>query len=318
MHLLTKIDRPWRNPVVGAVVIALGLSLSACSDENKPEEKKEEASGSSPTIAAISPETAKSSGISLAVAGPVDLNATITLYGTVKPNAEKEQSLRARYPGTVRAVAKRIGDQVRRGENVISIESSESLQTYRINSPINGTVLERNANVGETVNGETVLVRIADLSTVWVEFAVFARDLDHVRTGLPVRISSNNGEMVAEGEVSYVAPSGDNGNQSVVARAVLDNARGRWIPGQFVTGEVTIDHSRAAVAVAPAALQAIEGKEVVFVHVPQGFVARPVKIGRRSREAIEITQGLSAGETYAAANSYLVKAELTKGEAEED
>ena len=49
-----------------------------------------------------------------------------------------------------------------------------------------------------------------------------------------------------------------------------------------------------------------------------GFEPRPVKVGRRSREAVEILEGLDAGMRYAAKNSYLIKADLLKGEAEED
>ena len=67
-----------------------------------------------------------------------------------------------------------------------------------------------------------------------------------------------------------------------------------------------------------AALQELRGKTVVFVQNEQGFQARPVTIGRRAREAVEISEGLAAGERYAAKNSYLVKADVLKGEAEED
>ncbi len=43
-----------------------------------------------------------------------------------------------------------------------------------------------------------------------------------------------------------------------------------------------------------------------------------MQVGKRSREAVEIAQGIDAGERYAATNSYLIKADLLKSEAEED
>jgi cobalt-zinc-cadmium efflux system membrane fusion protein len=57
---------------------------------------------------------------------------------------------------------------------------------------------------------------------------------------------------------------------------------------------------------------------VVFVQGPSGFEARPVKLGRSDGEITEVLEGLRAGETYAAANSYVLKAEALKSEAAED
>jgi cobalt-zinc-cadmium efflux system membrane fusion protein len=292
------------------------VGLTACSEEKKTAPVEKRAGGAQ--VAAITPQAAKAAGIEVAVAGPAEIRETIALFGTVKSNGEKEQNFRARYPGTVRTVRKSIGDAVARGETLLTIESSSSLQTYAITSPINGTVLDRKANVGDTVDGETVLMRVADLSSAWVEFAVFARDLGHVRAGMPVRVTATDGHFLAQVRLDYVAPSGDSGNQSVVARATVDNARKEWVPGQFVSGDVAISEFRAPVAVLPAALQTMNGKPAVFVQTARGFEARPVGVGRRSQGAVEITGGLSAGERYATANSYLVKADLLKGEAEEE
>lgn len=303
------------HAVLYAGLILTSLILGACSEKKTDTATKPTAATG---VAAITPQAAAAAGIQVAAAGPLDIRETITLYGTVKSNGEREQNLRARYPGTIRAVQKSIGDAVRRGDTLLTVESSSSLQTYAVSSPINGTVLDRKANPGEAVNSDTILMRVADLSTAWVEFAVFNRDLGHVRPDMPVRVTAADGGFLAEAKLNYVAPSGDADNQSVVARATVDNARNTWIPGQFVTGDVVISAFRAPVAVLPSALQTFNGKSVVFVEGPSGFVARPVTVGRRSKTAVEVTSGLRVGERYAAANSYLVKADLLKGEAEED
>ena len=80
----------------------------------------------------------------------------------------------------------RAGDAVAKGEELLTVESNESLQVYPIRSPLSGQVLERRANPGDAVDGSTVLMKVADLSTVWAEFAIFARDLSHVRPGMRV------------------------------------------------------------------------------------------------------------------------------------
>ena len=266
----------------------------------------------------LTPERARNAGIETVVAGEAQIRTTLTLHGTIRPNAEREQDIRARYPGVVRDVSKRVGDPVAASEELLRVESNESLQTYPIRSPIPGRIIERRTNPGDAVDGSTVLLRVADLSTVWVEFALFARDLGQVRPGMSVSFRGANADDSGEAKIRYVAPAGQADSQSVVARAVVDNRDGRWVPGQFVTGEVVIADTRAPVAVAPAALQELHGKTVVFVENGTGFEARSVQLGKRSRTAIEVLTGVSAGERYAAQNSYLIKADRLKGAAGEE
>ena len=268
--------------------------------------------------AAITPKAAQQAGIEVAAAGPAQIRETLTLYGSIKSNAERQQEIRARYPGVVRSVAKRAGDAVSKGEELLTVESNESLQVYAIRSPLNGQVLDRRANSGDAVDGTTVLMTVADLSTVWVEFALFARDLGHVRAGMPVLFRGASAAESGEAKITYVAPAGHADTQSVVARAVVDNRHGRWVPGQFITGDIVIAEATVPVAVKPAALQELQGKTMVFVQNGRGFEARTVQVGRRSRDVVEIANGLAAGERYAATNSYLIKADLMKAEAEED
>jgi cobalt-zinc-cadmium efflux system membrane fusion protein len=266
----------------------------------------------------LTAERARNAGIEVAVAGEAQIRTTLTLHGTIRPNAEREQDIRARYPGVVRDVSKRVGDQVAASDELLRVESNESLQTYPIRSPIPGRIIERRTNPGDTVDSTTVLLRVADLSTVWVEFALFARDLGQVRPGMTVSFAGANADEKAEARINYVAPAGQADSQSVVARAVVDNRQGRWVPGQFVTGEVVIADTQAPVAVSPAALQELQGKTVVFVEKGAGFEARSVQLGKRSRTAVEVLAGITAGERYAAANSYLIKADRLKNEAEDE
>jgi cobalt-zinc-cadmium efflux system membrane fusion protein len=303
------------------VLIILLLTASAgCSNQesvaNAPE--RSEHSALALNSAAITPQAAQNAGIETAIAEPKQIRTTLTLFGSIKTSAERLQDIRARYPGVVQRVNKRIGDEVAKGAELLTVESSESLQIYAVRSPLGGRVLDRATNPGDAVDSSTVLMRVADLSTVWVEFAVFARDLAHVRPGMKVFFRGVDSDESGEATLSYVAPAGQDDSQSVIARAVIDNRAGRWVPGQFVSGDVVIADVNAAVAVEPAALQELRGKTVVFVQNDRGFEARPVNVGRRARDALEIVNGVNAGERYAAKNSYLIKADVLKSEVEED
>ena len=317
-HFSARTSRTSR--MLRLMALAALFAVTACSkDEPAAEKPKEpEAQATSPNTVGLDAKAVQAADIRVAQAGPAAIQQTLTLYGSVQSNAEREGSIRARYPGTIRSISKRLGDTVSKGAPLLSIESSESLQTYSLAAPINGIVIERAANVGETVDTEQVLIRIADLSTVWVEFAVFARDLGRVRVGSPITVAGSDGTPSAQSTINYIAPVGEAGNQSIVARAQIENKEGLWVPGQFITGEAVVGQTQAAVAVEPGALQTLSGKTVVFVQTARGFEARPIEVGGRSDEAIEVRSGLTAGERYVAANSYLLKADLTKGEAEEE
>jgi len=69
----------------------------------------------------------------------------------------------ARFPGAIRSVAKKIGDTVREGEALATVEANESLQTYAVTAPLSGVIIARNANPGEQT-GDKTLFTVADLS----------------------------------------------------------------------------------------------------------------------------------------------------------
>ena len=82
-----------------------------------------------------------------------------------------------RFPGIVKSVSKAIGDSVKQGDSLASVESSESLSTYSVKSLLEGVVIERHVAVGESVTTERELFVVADLSEVWVDFQAFQKHL---------------------------------------------------------------------------------------------------------------------------------------------
>ena len=240
----------------------------------------------------------------------------LPLYGVVAPNAERVREVGARFPGVIRSVDRKLGEAVKLGDLLANVESNESLQVYAVRSPISGIISARNANPGEQT-GDKPLFVVVDLSTVWVELSLFARDAAKVKVGQSVLVKSPVAEFSSQGKVTYVGPFG-NSNQALTARVEVPNPGNRWAPGLYVTGEVTLSQKAAALAVRSSAIQMIEDRPVVFVQSNGQFSAHPVTLGKSDGERTEVLQGLAPGDDYAAANSYVIKAELRKSEAEED
>jgi len=265
----------------------------------------------------LTAEQIETAGIGLAQAGPANLNEHLPLYGVIAPNAERMQEVTERFPGIIRSVKKRVGDPVRKGETLALIESNESLQTYAVAAPLDGVVTQRNANEGAQ-SGAGPLFTVADLSSVWVELSVFPRDLAKVKVGQTVRVHSGDTGLTADGKVIYVAPFGSSSNQTLTARVQLPNLDRKWPPGLYVTANIVLASSSAPLTIRNEAIQTLENRNVIFVRHDEGFEPRNVTLGRTDGEVSEVVSGIAAGDTYATKNSFILKAELGKGEAEHE
>lgn len=259
----------------------------------------------------------RNAGLEFASAGPAPIRETLTLYGTIVPNAERVRDVTARFPGVIESVKAAVGDAVKAGATLATVESNESLRSYAVAAPIAGVITKRDANAGEQT-GDKVLFTVADLASVWVELSLFPRDLAKIRVGQAVRVRSAEAALEGVGRVAYIAPIGTSASQTVTARVLLPNAERRWAPGLYVTADVTLAEAPAAVVVKNEALQTLEKRTVVFVQEDHGIEPRPVRLGRRDPTHSEVLEGLKAGERYATANSFVLKSELGKGEAEHE
>jgi cobalt-zinc-cadmium efflux system membrane fusion protein len=169
--------------------------------------------------------------------------------------------------------------------------------------------------LGEHVGDQKAAFTVADLSTIWIDLSVYRRDLNRVRVGDKVIIDPEDGGGKIETEITYISPVGNSDTQSALARAVIENMDLRMRPGLFVTGRVLLRAKPVAIAIKASALQTIENRTVVFVREGDKFEPRDVEIGDRDSEHVEVVFGLMEGDTYAAQNSFVIKAEMAKGTA---
>jgi cobalt-zinc-cadmium efflux system membrane fusion protein len=117
-------------------------------------------------------------------------------------------------------------------------------------------------------------------------------------------------------KIVFVSPLIDKDTRSAKVIASLDNAEAKWRPGMFVTAEIPVASRGAVLAVPKAAVQTIGGAPTLFVREGQDFVARKVQLGHEDDNQQEIVAGVSAGEMIAVSNTFTLKAELGKSEAE--
>ena len=199
----------------------------------------------------------------------------------------------------------------------IAAGGGSSLNRFELRAPYDGLVVERKLSIGEAVREDTHIMTISDMSSVWVEVSIPAKDLPLVRVGGKGLVRAIAFDAQATGTVAFVGALVGEQTRMARARIVLANPQGAWRPGLFVNVEFNAANLQVPVAVETEAIQTLGNRQVVFVREEQGFMARSVRLGISDGKHTEVLEGLPPGTRYAARGSYIIKSELTKLTSEE-
>ncbi|PPC99560.1 MAG: efflux transporter periplasmic adaptor subunit [Methylotenera sp.] len=183
---------------------------------------------------------------------------------------------------------------------------------YDIRSPIDGVVTLKKVSQGQVVSEIDSLFEVSDLSTVWAEMTIYAKDINTVKTGQQVTVKASAFDAQAVGSIAYVGSLVGEQSRTAMARVVLNNPDKTWLPGLPVNIELTSNEVDVPLAVSVEGIQSFNEETVVFGRYGSYFEARPITLGRRDDKYVEVLEGLNIGEKYAAGNSYLIKADIGK------
>lgn len=196
--------------------------------------------------------------------------------------------------------------------------SNKGLAKYEIRSPIDGVVTSKNISQGKVVSEFENIFEVADLSSVWVEMNIYAKDINAVKVGQQVTIKATAFDASAVGTIAYMGAFVGAESRTAMARVVLNNSSRTWLPGLPVNIDLISDEVEVPLAVSIEGIQALRDWTVVFGRYGDFFEARPVVLGRRDESHAEVLQGFNAGDKYAAGNSFLIKADIGKAGATHD
>jgi cobalt-zinc-cadmium efflux system membrane fusion protein len=259
----------------------------------------------------MSVEMAKQNSIETVAATSGVIHNEEVVYGKIVADPASLAHVNARFDGVIKEVKVNLGEEVKKGETLVVIESNESLNQYSIKAPMSGRIVARQANIGELTNGENLLT-IANFDVVWAQLSVFPTQLSKVNANQQVLIHST--EFNQSAQISYLTPSLNDKPYSL-AFVKLDNKTNKWPLGTVIKGAVTTSQHSAPVVVPKGAIQEFEGKDVVFIKEGNEYHPSAVKTGASDAINIAIIDGLNVGESVVVKNSYLLVADLKKSEA---
>jgi multidrug efflux pump subunit AcrA (membrane-fusion protein) len=181
--------------------------------------------------------------------------------------------------------------------------AEKKLADAEITAPINGFIKERAVTEGQYLRSNSPVVTIVQNSPLKLRVDVPESAVAFVRAGRPVEFHVDAfPDQAFEGKISRISPSVDQQSRTLKLEAIVNNPDGRLKPGFFARVTIQTDRKDKAVVIPAGSLSAFAGLEKVFV-IENGRVAeRIVRTGEHVGDAVEIVEGLKAGELVAQSN----------------
>ncbi|MEX1015772.1 MAG: efflux RND transporter periplasmic adaptor subunit [Phycisphaeraceae bacterium] len=202
------------------------------------------------------------------------------------------------------------------------LDSDEAWGAYTLRSPIDGVVAELNVRAGEQLGEGGRLMRVADLSTLWLQLEAYETDLPWLRVGqrATFTVQTYPGETF-EGTVAFINPAVDPRTRTAQVRIDVPNAAGLLKPGMFARGTVQAQVTGQGQGEAepplliPASAPLITGRRaVVYVRQPDTdrptFEGRQIVLGPRVGDAYIVREGLAEGEQVVTRGAFKLDSEL--------
>jgi len=194
------------------------------------------------------------------------------------------------------------------------VETRSSSTILPIRAPFSGTIIERNAVIGEAVGSGDTLFSLADLSTMWLELSIPENMLSFFKVGNTVEASFNSlPEIKLHGDLIWLASSIEEESRMLKARAIVKNPNSLLKHGMFGQVSLLPIQFNKGLYVPSESIQRFNKKSFLFVKLSDDlYEIRRVVLGSRNDDKIEIIEGVSIHEKVVVAGSFTLKSEFLK------
>ena len=173
------------------------------------------------------------------------------------------------------------------------------LHYYSVGAPMDGIVGDIPVRMGDRVTVSTLLTTVDEPGALEAYIYVPVNHSRALRLGLPVKLLSQTGELLANSNITFISPQVDPDTQTVLAKAAVPNSQTKLRIAQQVRVQVTWGQREGA-TIPFLNITRINGQYFAFVAVNEGkgTVARQkvVKIGDNVGNDVEVLDGIKPGE----------------------
>lgn len=206
------------------------------------------------------------------------------------------------------------------GAKPSSPHSEQIKTTSAITAPRSGVIIKKNVTLGDMVTPDQVMYEVADLSQVWLDIAVYPKDLNRLKVGQSITFTSDSlpGHPFS-GTIRYIQPVASEESQTFVARAFLNNPNGLLKSGMLGQVTVFMDSQVNKPYVSEVAVQRYGKESFVFRALGKGrYQKQTVQLGDKVGDGYLIDGGLQAGDQIVGKGSFTLKAEMLKSQFAEE
>lgn len=183
--------------------------------------------------------------------------------------------------------------------------AEKKLADCTIRAPFTGTVRTRLVEVGQYVKDQTAVMSIASVDPLKLRASVPERWFPHVAPGAQLNLTVEAYADRFPGRVTRVGGAVDPQSRTFNIEARIDNSRGRLRPGLFARAVLVTSKIDSVLRVPAVAVISYYGVQKIYAIQDGLIVEKVVKLGDRSGDVIEVTDGLAAG-------TWIAVSELTR------
>jgi multidrug efflux pump subunit AcrA (membrane-fusion protein) len=242
----------------------------------------------------------ESIGLKTAKADFRSIDTVLLLNGGVKIDPDRHAHVTTRISGRVEQLFARVGDRVEKGQKLAVIQSrqlGEPPPTVDVTAPVNGVVNDRGVSLGDSVEPNTELFHIVDLSKVIVVAQVYEEDVGKVKLGQTARVTAlSYPTNEFTGTVTFVGLELDPDTRTLPVWLTVDNPDGKLRADMFVKAAELLAKNSDVLTVPKPAVLSDGGEKFVFVRTGDTFNRVDVQTGAEDDLNVEIKDGLVPGD----------------------
>lgn len=173
----------------------------------------------------------------------------------------------------------------------------QQLNDTVLTAPIDGSIRQRHANVGQYLAAGSPVVTIVQMNPLRLRTEVPERDALNIRTGMMVRVAVEGAAGTHQGRVVRLSPAIDEANRTLLVETEVSNTANSLRPGAFARAEIIASATQRALMVPAAAVVTFAGIDRVFTVQNGQALEKRIRTGRHTESGVEILEGITAGET---------------------
>jgi len=228
----------------------------------------------------------------------IKLGAAQKIYQTISTiEALQSIEITSKVNGVVEKINFIEGSEIKKGEKILSILSSDTAGRIEIHAPFDGKLGLSNVNVGNQVSKSELLTTLDNFTKMKIKFDLPETNLAFLKKNLSFEATSDviKGKIF-KGNIDYIDSRIDEQSRTIRVYAILNNIDNVLRPGLFMRIKLVLQEKENAFLIPEEALLSINKKHYVYIAEGDNAKIKEVSIGIRMNQFIEIEKGLDIND----------------------